>query len=67
MVKRDLNVSDFPSMSWMDLLVEEAVEDLVPLKEPAAPEGPATSGKEENIKQEQQDKQETETIKSLES
>lgn len=36
-------------MSWKDLLVKEAaVEELVPLEEPEAPEGPATAGKEEN-------------------
>lgn len=40
MVNRDLKASDLPSMSWMDLLVVDAVEDFVPLEDP---EGPATS------------------------
>ncbi len=43
MVNRDLKASDFSSISWMDLLVAEVVEDLEPLEELEDPEGPATA------------------------
>ena len=42
-VNRDLKASDFSSMFWMDLLVPEAVESLLPLEELEDPEGPATA------------------------
>lgn len=43
-MNRDLKASDF-SMFWMDLLVAEAVDDLVPFETLEDPEGPATAMK----------------------
>lgn len=40
-VNKDLKASDFPSISWMDLLVESFVDDVAPLEDP---EGPASTG-----------------------
>lgn len=42
-VNRDLKASDFSSISWMVLLVEDFVDDATPLEEP---EGPAATAKQ---------------------
>lgn len=42
-VNKDLKASDFSFISWMDLFVAEADEDLVALDELEDPEGPATA------------------------
>lgn len=42
-VNRDLKASDFSSISWMVLLVEDFVDGAVSLEEP---EGPAATGKQ---------------------
>lgn len=44
-VKRDLKASDFPSIFWMDLLVEGFVDELATLEDP---EGPAATGQKKN-------------------
>lgn len=42
-MKRDLKTSDFPVMSWTDLLVVEVAGTLVPLEELEDPEAPSGS------------------------